>query len=354
MRSMVRRFVEHLSRVTKRSDRSVPVRTRLSVELLESRTLLTTVLTTEHVDLDIAYSKGAWELGVHDETNDIVYAPGDVLLYVGPAGQSTQPAGWQFIGAGDGNLYWKVPQIRDPELLLLGNSAEDIPVGTFDSYHPPDPRISFTGEWIKLTLVAVRGPGHVSAWQDGQAPSSWWISSFDGGRTLDPSFYIQTGGHVDYNWGFTAPGLYEVDFQASAFVGGSGLPTRSPIVTYFFGVETTGEEAGSAPARPPIPAEVVQTLSSSEVRGVAQLLGGEPLGAGDRVSSVPSSLSNASHSTPFTPASAAQTTAVDRLLVSVNSKDEGLAGRTGKQDALLDPIDDWLSHRIGKEDTLLV
>jgi surface-anchored protein len=42
------------------------------------------------------------------------------------------------------------------------------------------------------------------------------------------------------NWGFTAAGVYQVTFEASAFLNGHGLPTRSADVTFTFGVEDTG------------------------------------------------------------------------------------------------------------------
>lgn len=187
-------------------------------------------------------------MDVLDETNNVVYAPSDVLLYINANARQTQPAGWNFIGAGDGNMDWQLPEEEDPTLLTIALSTENTAPGTFNIYRPNDPRIDRAGEWMKFALRDLQGPGDISAWQDDQQPpSSWWISSFDGGRTLDPLVYIEPGGHMHLNWGFTATGIYQATFEASAFINGHGLPTRSDDVTFTFGVEDTGQP----PAPPP-------------------------------------------------------------------------------------------------------
>jgi surface-anchored protein len=228
------------------SGRVRPARARLALELLESRLVLDrTVLDMVHAHLEVNYVNGAWSMMVLDETNDIVYAPSDVLLYVNANARNTQHTGWNFIGAGDGNMDWQLPQEEDPTLLTIALSTEDTAPGTFNTYRPNDPRINRAGEWMKFALRDLQGPGDISAWQDEQPPSSWWISSFDGGRTLDPLVYIEPGGHMHLNWAFTAPGIYQATFEASAFINGHGLPTRSDDVTFTFGIEAT------SPAPPP-------------------------------------------------------------------------------------------------------
>jgi surface-anchored protein len=229
--------------------RAHPARPRLAVELLENRLVLDrTILDMVHAHIEVNYTNGAWSMDVLDETNNVVYAPSDVLLYVNATARQTQPAGWNFIGAGDGNMDWQLPEEEVPTLTTIALSTENTAPGTFNIYRPNDPRISRTGEWMKFALRDLHGPGDISAWQDDQQPplpSSWWISSFDGGRTLDPLVYIEPGGHMHLNWGFTAVGVYQVTFEASAFINGHGLPTRSDAVTFYFGVEDTGQ--------PPVP-----------------------------------------------------------------------------------------------------
>ncbi len=232
------RFVRH----DHYSRRAHSARTQLAVELLESRLVLDrTVLDMVHSHIEVNYANGAWTMDVLDETDNVVYAPSDVLLYVNASARQTQPAGWNFIGAGDGNLDWQLPEEEDPTLLTVALSTEDTAPGTFNIYRPNDPRITRAGEWMKFTLRDLQGPGDISAWQDDQGPpSSWWISSYDGGRTLDPVVYIEPGGHMHLNWGFTAAGIYQATFEASGFLNGHGLPSRSDDVTFTFGVEDTG------------------------------------------------------------------------------------------------------------------
>src|SRR5579871_368945 len=236
------------------SRRAHPARTRLAVELLESRLVLDrTVLDMVHAHIEVNYANGAWTMDVLDETDNVVYAPSDVLLYVNANARHTQPAGWTFIGAGDGNMDWQLPEEEDPTLLTVALSTENTAPGTFDIYRPNDPRITRPGEWIKFALRDLQGPGDISAWQDDQGPpSNWWISSYDGGRTLDPVVYIEPGGHMHLNWGFTAAGIYQATFEASAFLNGHGLPSRSDDVTFTFGIEDTGTTPPpGARARPP-------------------------------------------------------------------------------------------------------
>ncbi len=209
------------------------------------------ILTTEHVDLGVAYEDGAWNVHVHDEDTPAEYAPGDALLFVSPLAKVTRPGGsqWDFLGVGAGADVWVLPVTQNPNLLYLGVGAEETEPGTFATYTETDSRLSGgpTAEWIKLTLQAVRGPGHVSIWtNDGfGAPIIWW-SSASGGITPGDAVYATSGSHNHYFFGFTAAGLYEVDTVASAFFGpGQTDPTASDTATFHFGVETV-PEPGSA------------------------------------------------------------------------------------------------------------
>jgi surface-anchored protein len=224
-----------------------PARGRPSLEALEGRIVPDrTVLDMTHVHLEAVYDGGALSVQVNDTTNDVIYNPSDVLLYVSAYAEQTQPAGWSFIGAGDGNTYWLLPQAIDLNQLTVAVSGDPIDPGTFDIYQPNDPRITRPGEWIKWSLRDVQGPGDVSIWQDGQAPNAWWASTVDGGRQFDPALYVESGDHTHYNWGFSAAGIYDVTFDVSAFVNGHGLPIHSGDISFRFGVEATGDPTPSA------------------------------------------------------------------------------------------------------------
>jgi surface-anchored protein len=212
---------------------------RPSIEALESRLVLDrTTIDMAHVHLEAVYDGTNLSLQVNDTTNGVIYAPSDVFLYVNPNAEQAQPDGWSFIGAGDGNTFWQLPQEEDPTQLTIALSAEPIDPGTFDTYQPNDPRINRAGEYVKFSLRDVQGPGDVSLWQDGQAPAAWWWSTVDGGRLFDPAAYVESGGHSHFNWGFSATGIYNLTFELSAFANGHGLAIRSDDVTIRFGVET--------------------------------------------------------------------------------------------------------------------
>ena len=63
-----------------------------------------------------------------------------------------------------------------------------------------------------------------------------WMATSDG-LTDDDAVFIFSGRDSDYNWAFTAPGFYEIDVVASAYLPGQSSPTCSSAVTYAFGVE---------------------------------------------------------------------------------------------------------------------
>jgi surface-anchored protein len=215
-----------------------PLRLQLRLEHLEPRDVRTSVITTGHVHFQLDFDNGAWQpFELEDTTHSVSYDPTDTLIFVSAAQQTVQPAGWNFIGAGDGNPYWHVDSSSSSPFVSLSIATENILSGTFDTYQPADPRVTFPGEWIKLEMRKVNGPGFVSNWQNGQPPSAWWMSSYDGGRTRPAAFYIEPGGHTHLNWAFTAKGIYQVTLEASAFLPGAGLPIYSEEVTLRFLVE---------------------------------------------------------------------------------------------------------------------
>jgi surface-anchored protein len=200
------------------------------VEPLEERALLAVlaVLTTEHVDIGMAYEEDAWDLHVHDETNDAEYAPDEALLFVAPQALTTRPAGsaFDFIGVGAGESFYRLPHSPpNPESLLLGFGTEEIEDGTF------------LNDVVHLQLKAVNGPGHFSVWRSTDAGPELFMATSDG-ITASDLFTGLAGGHEDLNFGFTAQGPYEVTFEAVATLP-DGTPTSSGDVTYFFAVDST-------------------------------------------------------------------------------------------------------------------
>jgi surface-anchored protein len=333
----VKRLVKRLVQQEPSPRRAHPARTRLAVELLENRLVLDrTVLDMVHAHIEVNYANGTWKMDVLDETNDIVYAPSDVILYVNAKARQVQPTGWKFIGAGDGNMDWQLPEEEDPTLLTIALSTENTAPGTFDTYRPNDPRISRAGEWMKFALRDLQGPGDISAWQDDQPPpSSWWISSFDGGRTLDPAVYIEPGGHLHLNWGFTATGVYQVTFEASAFINGHGLPTRSDDVTFTFGVEDTGQSPPPGGAAAPIGPLVLSSRTISQPGSLR-----EPL------TSVQTSVKPIVEAVPIMNGQS-----VDRFFASLTAANPGADIRASKHQEAQAYLADWNGEALATNET---
>jgi surface-anchored protein len=230
-------------------------RTVLSLEILEERNLLAICslppLLTGHVDgIEANFVNGQWQMGTWERDPDIHDAPGAVLFVAKPNSLTTQPAGsqWDLLGAGEGNPVWILPQYQDPNLLYLGTNDEHTDPADLLSYIETDPRLPHVAvPWIKASVLAVRGPGDFSLFStDSFGTPTVWVDTADNpnghtGGPLDNSdaLWLIAGGHVHYNWAFTARGYYAMDVQATAFLP-DGTPTSSPVVTYYLSAEQPG------------------------------------------------------------------------------------------------------------------
>jgi surface-anchored protein len=225
--------------------------------MLEDRNLLAICsvppLLMGHVDgIEANFVDGQWQMGTWERDTDIHDTPGAVLFVAKPAARMTQPAGdqWAFLGAGAGNTVWILPQGQDDSnLLYLGTNDEGTDPSALLSYMETDPRLprDVAVPWIKASVLAVRGPGDFSIFStDSFGNPSVWVDTADKtnghtGGQLDSSdaLWLIGGGHVHYNWGFTARGYYAIDVQATAFKP-DGTPTSSDVVTYYLSAEQPG------------------------------------------------------------------------------------------------------------------
>lgn len=183
------------------------------------------VLSTEHVDIGVAFEDGEWNLHLHDETHDIEYAPSEAVLQVNAGALTQVPADsrYSFLGS-SGSPVFVLPQVQDSQLLFLGTGAEEIPNGMF------------VDDRFTLRLIAFEGPGRFSSYLvnglDG-APQRFLEAGPSG---VDPNWNrlsVLALGHQDYNWAFTEAGTYKLTFQASGDRVGEGL-TTSEGVEYTF------------------------------------------------------------------------------------------------------------------------
>lgn len=206
------------------------------------------ILTDEHVDIGLGYSGGAWDLHVHDETNDAEYEPGDALIYLGTSARELRPAGsaFDFIGVPAGTNIWRIRETPRPNVPFLGIATEETG-DVFQSYTEADARLNEvagtqTGEWVRLDLVSVSGPGQFSVWSNGGNGPVAWMATSNGIDATDRLF-VNDNTHQHFNFAFTQAGVYDVTFNASGLLSANneGSRTFSGPVTYRFGVEAVPE-----------------------------------------------------------------------------------------------------------------
>ncbi|MGC4044754.1 MAG: choice-of-anchor M domain-containing protein [Armatimonas sp.] len=231
----------------------------LPLLLILSAASAQTHLTNEHVDLNIGFTvPSSFSLLVNDEDNGVNYAPQNAILDVLPPAQTTRPAGsvFDFVGVGAGQTYYRLPQSQNPNLLYLGVSGFGVSSSSIDSYDAAlesAGRVSGTGPWVKLSLESVTGaggttaPGFFSAWQSGDTGPNVFMSSFSGGITSEDALWIVAGGHSHFNWGFSAPGAYEVTFRPSVQRSGTPVTSTDPFTILFNVTSAAIPEPGTLP-----------------------------------------------------------------------------------------------------------
>lgn len=176
-----------------------------------------------HADIGVAYENNAWDLHVHDETNDIEYEPGaavfrlDIQTHIAVPGN---PA-YSFLG-NPGASAWVLPQTQQADMVFLGLGTEEL-----------DP-----ADWngtIQLTLKGVSGPGSLAVWDNDAFGNPTVLLNSANGIDASETITLQPGGHRHLNWGFTAPGQYSITFEASGNHALDGI-TSSGDVSYQFSV----------------------------------------------------------------------------------------------------------------------
>ena len=179
-----------------------------------------TPLTVGHADVGIGYESGAFNLHVHDEENDMEYSPADALLIVGSAALQFSPGGnLSFLGPA-GTPVWVLPKTENLELLFLGLGAEEL----------------VPGEWngnIEFSLKGVSGPGSFTLWNTTAFGTPVLYMNSADGMGPDDRTSVIPGSHSHLNWGFSAPGIYSVSFEASGIHGTDGLQSSGPVAYQF-------------------------------------------------------------------------------------------------------------------------
>ncbi|MCI0540637.1 MAG: choice-of-anchor M domain-containing protein [Verrucomicrobiales bacterium] len=179
-----------------------------------------------HTDIGIAFEDGEWDLHIHSESTDTEYELGKAVLQFGAA--SEQPISdaldFQFLGD-PGRSTWILPQVENENLLFLGLAAEEIGDGVF------------VNNTLRVELVSVEGPGHFFVWTlDPLGKPQLHFNSADGILSSQDFYTLQTGGHQDMNWAFSAPGTYRVGYRVSGTLVAGNQFTQSDVAYYTFEV----------------------------------------------------------------------------------------------------------------------
>lgn len=179
-----------------------------------------TILRSGHMDLGVAYEAGELVLHLHShepEPDGTEYGPGEAIVEVGLAGQTTVPANplFSFLGA-PGDTVYLLPATENPALPFLGLAAEEVPLGLFQ------------GDVLTLTLTGVSGPGEFALFTvDAFGVPSVLMNTRDGLDAGDKTSLL-AGSHAHANWAFSASGDYELTFVASGtLVGGGAISSEA-------------------------------------------------------------------------------------------------------------------------------
>jgi len=180
-----------------------------------------------HVHAEGAVIDGSPVADAEFEPGEItVVVPQSTFDFVSTNGGRPAGAAWDPIGVGAGAGYWFLPQSNSGPAGAATLGAPFAGVGT-EELTP--------GDWsspITIALDAVSGPGEFSMWLDGFSPS-FVFAAADGIDGSD-AFSVAAGGHEHYNWGFTAPGVYDVTVTVSGTHALDGFKEAS--ATYQFQV----------------------------------------------------------------------------------------------------------------------
>lgn len=160
--------------------------------------------------------------------------PGGALLPVMSAAKDARPGDdskWSFTGTASNEPLWVLPKNNLGGRLYLGIGTEEISA------------TDLAGS-VTMRFVSLSGPagGVFSVWNSGSSALTWAndpipLITSTTGFGLPNALTIDANDHAHFNYGFTAPGLYNVTFEATATLADSfGGGTVRGIGTFKFGV----------------------------------------------------------------------------------------------------------------------
>lgn len=199
------------------------------------------VLDQGHNPIEVLYENESWTFFIDgSETGGGHHAPNEATYHLTNATQLTIPSNpnFTFLGA-PGDPVWIAPHIESPGVLLLGVSGEGIASNTFQN------------DRLNLQLKKIDGPGSFSVYAIDSAGEIDLLQDSSDGIDAQDAIPFGIGGHDHQNWAFTAPGIYELTFQASGRLT-DGTFVESEESTFQFAVGNVDP----LPSCEPIPVDV--------------------------------------------------------------------------------------------------
>lgn len=198
-----------------------------------------------HADIGVHYEDGEfhphWHFGSNAKAEglDIIanqeFEPESVVARVPDAVKVSLPlSGFEFTGGAGGSDIWVLPQSSTPGIPFLGLATDELE----------------SSDWvgpIQFALTNVlRSPldGYFSLWQTTFFGSKVRFTTY-GGIGVDDEFSMPVGGHDHFNWGFTKPGVYELELTFSGTHITDGLLSASGRFTFLVGDTTVVPEPGA-------------------------------------------------------------------------------------------------------------
>ncbi len=194
-----------------------------------------------------------WSLVVsynlNDDFNDrsqIRRLPADeTTLIAPPLGKAILPGGFSFLGD-PGETVWVLPQSFDSANHFLGMRVIADP-GIFQT-RVGDNYSNVGRGTISFALKSATGSGpdrggHFGQWESlPLGGNEVYLATRDGIDESDEIPTLPAGAHSHFNWAFSAPGNYFLEFEVSGRLRGSGEET-SHAQTFHFQVPHSGELA---------------------------------------------------------------------------------------------------------------
>ena len=186
------------------------------------------ILSEGEVDIEVEFEDGGFEFLILDELGGGEYGASNVGLHATSSAWQNKPVGPDFAFLGAPGLPIAVlPQNEEEGLLFLGLATDELQPGVFE------------GDQITVKLEGLNGPGDFFLYAvDTFSNPTVFLSSTDPEKS---EFDMPIGQHAHYNWGFTRPGLYDVDLTITATLAGTDTVITSEMDTLYIYIEAPFE-----------------------------------------------------------------------------------------------------------------